>query len=79
MEVDSQEINVLMDSTSIIKEDTTLKEDKIKVEKYARHFEYISQMTSFEDQYFKTTIRSDLLKDRNMTWAAFKSLTPEFV
>jgi hypothetical protein len=56
--------------------------DKIKgdeLAKYASHFEYISTMASFEDAFFKSTIRKDLLKDRHASWTAFTTLSPQLV
>jgi hypothetical protein len=47
--------------------------------KYASHFEYISTMASFNDSFFKSSIRKDLLKDRHASWNAFKSLSPQLV
>ena len=59
-----------------------LNEDKMKrdeLAKYASHFEYISTMASFNDSFFKSSIRKDLLKDRHASWNAFKSLSPQLV
>ena len=72
-----------MDRTSQTRKDIALNEDKIKednrVAEYASHFEYISTMASFEDPFFKSTIRKDLLKDRHVSWTAFTSLSPQLV
>lgn len=68
-----------VDSKSPIKK---VNEDKMKgveLAKYASHFEYISRMASFDDSFFKSSIRKDLLKDRHESWNAFKSLTPQLV
>jgi hypothetical protein len=57
-------------------------EDKTKGDellKLRSHFEYISRMASFDDSFFKSTIRKDLLKDKHATWAAFKNLSPQSV
>jgi hypothetical protein len=69
-----------VDSVPVIEKQN---EDKIKKDDepaiYASHFEYISTMASFEDSFFKETIRKDLLKDRHVTWTAFASLSPQLV
>jgi len=40
------------------------------------HFKYISTMSSFDDFYFKKTVKKELLKDRDVTWKAFRALSP---
>jgi hypothetical protein len=76
-------MNPLVDSVSLIETNVILNQDKIKgndeLAKYASHFEYISTMASFEDSFFKSTIRKDLLKDRHMSWTAFTRLSPQVV
>jgi hypothetical protein len=42
-------------------------------------FKYISTMSSFEDSYFKETVRKELLKDKNVAWRAFSELSPASV
>jgi len=42
-------------------------------------FKYISTMSSFEDSYFKDTVKKELLKDRKVTWRAFSELSPASV
>jgi hypothetical protein len=82
LKIQAPEINPLADSKSMIGKGATVNEDRIKgdeLTKYASHFEYISTMTSFDDSFFKSTIRKDLLKDRHVSWKAFKSLSPQLV
>jgi hypothetical protein len=42
-------------------------------------FKYISTMSSFDDSYFKDTVRKELLKDRKVAWRAFSELSPALV
>lgn len=46
---------------------------------YSEHFKYISTMVSIGDSYFRRTIRKDLMKNQQVTWKAFDSLSPESV
>ena len=75
-------IKNLVDSKSPMENVSMVNKDKIKPDelmKYTSHFTYISTMSSFDDSYFKSTIRKDLLKDRHISWSAFKSLSKEGV
>jgi hypothetical protein len=54
-------------------------EDQIKRDDLARHFEYISTMSSFNDPLFKHLIIKNLLKNKHESWRAFTSLSPELV
>ena len=42
-------------------------------------FKYISTMSSFEDLYFKETVKNELFKDKKVTWRAFCELSPASV
>ena len=81
MNIQAPEIKPLVDGESAIENGGGLNEakDKHQESKYASHFEYISTMASIEDAFFKTNIRKDLLKDRHVTWSAFKTLSPQLV
>lgn len=63
------------------KADSTDEQTKETVENLActEGFKYISTMSSFEDSYFKDTVRKELLKDRKVTWRAFSELSPASV
>lgn len=50
-----------------------------EISAYTEYFKYISTMSSFEDSYFKETIKNKLMKDRKVTWKAFKKLSPASV
>jgi hypothetical protein len=83
MEIQAPEIDPLVDSEcNKTKKAVMVDEDEVKVEelaKYASHFEYISTMASFDDSFFKCTIRKDLLRDRHASWTAFTSLSHKLV
>jgi hypothetical protein len=69
-----------VDSETAIEKGTMGNKDKIKGgDELSRHFEYISTMGSFDDSFFKNTVRKDLMKDRKATWAAFRTLSPQSV
>jgi hypothetical protein len=82
LEIQAQDIKPPVDSETAIKKGTVGNEDKTKgdeLSECARHFEYISTMASFDDSFFKRSIRKDLMKDRQVTWTAFKTLPPQLV
>lgn len=47
-----------------------------EISAFSNYFKYISDMSSFEDPYFKATIKKELLKDRKLTERAFRALSP---
>jgi hypothetical protein len=80
--IQEPEIKPSVDSRSMINKGIIVNEDKTKQDelaKYATHFEYISTMISIDDPFFKRNIKNDLLKDKHVTWRAFKTLTPQLV
>ena len=77
LKIQAPVINTLVNTESTIK-NGVLKEDHIKDDELARHFEYISTMSSFDDPVF-INISDNLLKDRHATWRAFQSLSPKSV
>ena len=68
-------------SQALKKAESTEEQTKETVENLActEGFKYISTMSSFEDPYFKDTVRMELLKDRKVTWTAFSELSPASV
>jgi hypothetical protein len=77
LEIQVPAINTLGSTESTI-EKGVVNEDRIKRGELASHFEYLSTISSFEDPVFKSILKN-LLKDKQASWSAFESLSPESV
>lgn len=54
-------------------------EENVENSACTESYKYISTMSSFEDPYFKETVRKELLKDKKLSLKALSELSPASV